>query len=61
LDRFSGDGFDEVMEINSLSYQLNPARFAIEAYRHYQKPGNGASFIEKVLAGTVWLRDQPAY
>lgn len=58
LNQFSGDGFDKDVEINFLVYEINPARFAVEAYRHFVKIEDGPDFIRKLLQGEVRLRDQ---
>ena len=32
-------------------YQIDPARFSAEVYRHFIKPGNGKVFLQNVLSG----------
>ena len=61
LGKFSGDGYDSQMEINLLHYQIDPARFAVEAYRHYSKIEDGPQFVRDLLDGKVRLKDQPTY
>lgn len=41
-----------------LVYEIDPARFAVEAYRHFTKIEDGPNFIQKLLQGEVRLRDQ---
>ena len=48
-----GTGFQDLSEINELTYAFDPARFGIEAYRHYLKKDNGDDFLLKVLSGEV--------
>ena len=58
LAHTKGDGFDEPADINLLAYQLDPSRFAVEAYRHFVKQGDhGADFVQALLAGTIHLQD----
>ena len=61
LDNLAGEGFDEISEINLLAYQFDPARFAVEAYRHFEKPGNGTAFIGALLSGAIVLQDSLSY
>lgn len=61
LGKFSGDGYDSPVEINLLHYQIDPARFAVEAYRHYKKIKDGPQFVRDLLDGSVRLKDQPTY
>lgn len=57
LDHFPGDGFDSPSEITLLAYQLDPARFIAESYRHFHKQKDGAGFVADLLSGTIKLRD----
>ena len=61
LSRFPGDGYDGAVEINFLNYQLDPGRFAVEAYRHFMKQKDGGAFVERLLSGDIRLKDQPTY
>ncbi|WP_136523428.1 DUF6639 family protein [Geomonas ferrireducens] len=42
-------GFDGVEDITLNYYLLDPARFAINSFLHYLKPGNGAAFVRQLL------------
>lgn len=46
-----GTGFEDLSEINELTYLFDPMRFGIEAYRHYLREEHGDPFLLKVLAG----------
>jgi len=41
--------FGETSEISDLYYLMAPCAFAVKAYRHYLKPGNGPAFIAWLL------------
>ena len=55
-----GMGFEELSEINELTYAFDPTWFGIEAYRHYLQDGHGNAFLRKVLSGEV-LTDSVHY
>lgn len=61
LDRYAGDGFDAPVQIHLLIYQIDPARFAVEAYRHFMTAGNGPDFIADLLSGDIRLQDELPY
>jgi hypothetical protein len=61
LARYSGDGYDNAREINLLVYLMDPARFIVECYRHYVKPGNGPEMIHRLLRGDLVLQDDVTY
>lgn len=42
-------GFDDPDQISETYYAIDPARFAVNAYLHYRKPGNGAKFIRTLF------------
>lgn len=42
-------GFEKAEEITMAFYMLDPGRFAINAYLHYLKQGNGVQFINRLL------------
>ena len=42
-------GFERDSEITELFYYMDPAKFAVMAYRHYLKPENGARFVGRLL------------
>jgi hypothetical protein len=50
--------FDNPLQMNTAVYLSDPERFGVGAYRHYTQPGNGAEFLQQVLAGRV-LAFQP--
>jgi hypothetical protein len=43
--------FEATHEVSDLFYLLAPCAFAVKAYRHYLKPGNGPAFIARLLRG----------
>ena len=59
LARFPGEGFESAREIGLTVYLLDPNRFGAQAYRHFQRPGNGASFVEQVLSGRALATEDP--
>ncbi|WP_328591473.1 DUF6639 family protein [Marimonas lutisalis] len=61
LAEFEGDGFDEASEISLLYYQIDPARFIVECYRHYAKHENGPEFIRRLMRGDTVLSDGQIY
>lgn len=61
LSQFPGKGYADAGEINILSYQLDPANFLVQSYRHYRKPEHGPAFVEKLLTGAVILPDYLIY
>ena len=50
--------FDYPTQMNTAVYLSDPERFGVGAYRHFDRPGNGAAFLREVLAGRV-LSFQP--
>jgi hypothetical protein len=48
---FSGPGFENTREINSLVFALAPDAFAVMAYRHFVRPENGMTFFRRLLTG----------
>ncbi len=42
-------GFERDSEITELFYCMDPAKFAVMAYRHFLKPENGARFVGRLL------------
>ena len=59
LARFPGEGFESTREISLTVYLLDPNRFGAQAYRHFRRPGNGASFVEQVLSGRALATEHP--
>lgn len=53
LSALPGDGFASEARISLIFYMFDPMLFGAEAYRHYMKPENGATFLQLVLAGKV--------
>lgn len=51
LARFPGQGFDTERQINLTMYLLSPHYFGSQAYRHFMRPENGQSFLQRVFAG----------
>ena len=49
LDHHKSPAFTSEIEINPMTYGLNPDVFAVKAYRHYQLPGVGAVFVQTLL------------
>ena len=47
-------------EISLLAYQMDPGWFAVEAYRHFVRPENGAGFVARLTSGEIVLRDRLA-
>jgi hypothetical protein len=42
--------FGDPGELSDLYYYMAPCEFAVKAYRHYLKPGNGPAFIKRLLS-----------
>ena len=61
LEKLVGNGFNEISEVTLLAYQIDPAQFAVEAYRHFKKPGNGTAFVGALLSGAIVLQDHLPY
>ena len=59
LRQFPGQGFESVREISLTVYLIDPTRFGAQAYRHFQRPGNGASFVQQVLSGRALATEDP--
>ena len=53
LEQLPGRGFDSADQMSTTYYQLDPARFSAEVYRHFIKLGNGKVFLQNVLSGRV--------
>lgn len=53
LARYPGTGFETTAQINSTVFLMEPNFFAVQAYRHFLKPENGAAFIRRLLAGEL--------
>lgn len=51
LEQLPGRGFDSADQMSTTYYQIDPARFSAEVYRHFIKPGNGKVFLQNVLSG----------
>lgn len=51
LGRHAGDGFDNDAQINATVYLVNPEHFAVEAYLHFLRRGNGRAYLHAILAG----------
>jgi len=59
LAQFPGEGFESAREIGLTIYLMDPTRFGAFAYRHFMRPGNGASFLEQVLSGRALATEDP--
>jgi hypothetical protein len=59
LRQFPGKGFESAREIGLTIYLMDPTRFGAYAYRHFLRPENGASFIERVLSGRALTTEDP--
>ena len=44
-------GFGNDAEISSLYYALDPQAFAVKAWRHFARPGNGPAFYQRLFDG----------
>lgn len=55
LTRINNKGFGHEREITSLFYELNPSVFAVKAYRHFIRPGNGKIFYHNLITGQCIL------
>ena len=50
LDRYDAKGFRDASEISMMSYEFDPAVFAVMAYRHYAALGDrGPAFIARLV------------
>ncbi len=59
LARFPGEGFESAREIGLTVYLLDPNRFGAQSYRHFERPGNGAAFVQQVLSGRALATEDP--
>lgn len=57
LARYPGSGFQTHAQITSTMFMLDPTHFAVQAYRHYLQPENGAAFLRRLLTGEPALDD----
>lgn len=53
LARYPGRGFDHTLQINSLVYTADPLRFAVDAWRQYQRRHDRNDWLRSVIAGEV--------
>ena len=51
LLQYPGEGFEADRQMNTTIYLFDPMRFAVKAYRHFLKPGNGRDYLAKILVG----------
>lgn len=49
LGIYTGSGFAGLSQINLTYYLADPNLFAVQAYRHYRRPENGAMFLRNLL------------
>ena len=59
LEQIPGSGFDSELQINVTMYLLDPLYFGAQAYRHFQKPGIGRSFLASVINRQALVEDEP--
>jgi hypothetical protein len=59
LRQYPGQGFESAREIGLTIYLIDPTRFGAQAYRHFTRPENGASFVEQVLSGRALATEDP--
>ena len=57
LAGFPSEGVQDDMEINSVTYFFDHARFGVLAYRHFSKPEHGARYLKAILAGEALVRE----
>jgi len=50
LQEYDLPAFGDEAEISDLYYYMAPCAFAVKAYRHYMKPGNGPAFVSRLFA-----------
>ncbi len=55
LTDINNEGFCNEVEITRLFHDLNPAVFAVKAYRHFIRPENGKNFYHKLITGQCLL------
>ena len=55
LTEIANEGFTKEVEITSLFHDLSPSVFAVKAYRHFIRPGNGKRFYNKLISGKCIL------
>jgi hypothetical protein len=53
LMAYPGEGFDDVSQINLLSYVFDPVAFGVEAYRHWRRQPDGLAVLRAVIDGTL--------
>jgi hypothetical protein len=59
LAQYPGEGFESEREIGLTIYLMDPTRFGAHAYRHFMRPGNGASFVAAILSGRALATEDP--
>ena len=59
LAQYPGPGFASDLEMNTAIYVGDPDRFGVNAYRHFLRPGNGAAFLARILAGRILVFQPP--
>jgi hypothetical protein len=50
---YPGEGFDDVSQVNLLSYVFDPVAFGVEAYRHWRRQPDGLGFLRAVIDGKI--------
>jgi hypothetical protein len=55
LSHSPNHGFEGDWQMSSTIYMLDPMRFAVRAYRHFLKPGNGGAYLQHILSGEVMV------
>lgn len=50
---YPGEGFDDVSQVNLLSYVFDPVAFGVEAYRHWRRQADGLGFLRAVIDGQL--------
>jgi hypothetical protein len=58
LKQIPGSGFDSERQISVTMYLLDPVYFGAQAYRHFQKPEIGRSFLASVLNRQALVEDE---
>jgi hypothetical protein len=53
LAEYAEADFESELEMNEITYALDPMRFGVAAYRHYLEKANGDAFLRKVLSGSA--------
>ena len=55
LQAYPGAGFSNVDSMSETYYLLDPARFWVNAYRHYLRADAGPAFVHAIIQGKMLM------